>query len=299
MDLDTSSTENRVVVRPVETDNPVEPHKQKETDQKANRNRVSLAMAAMELLLPSTCRMCDRCVRSGEDFCRLCDANLRQSESLMEACCNRCGRPGGLATLDSGMAATESGCLHCRGEKLAFDQCIPLWTYDGFVRSVVVASKYGSQTALADALGRRLGARVLAKIEPADVPDWVTFVPSHLWRRLQRGMGGSRVLASAVTETCLHCWPEIRLLNALTITRRIQKQAWLGEKERAENVRGAFRLRSKLTGRSLPGKLAGKHVLLVDDVITTGATSSEIARTLKESGARRVTVAAVARAFSG
>lgn len=267
-------------------------------DQKARQSRVSLAMAAMELLLPSTCRMCDRCVRPEEDFCRLCDASLGQSESLMESCCDRCGRPGGLATIESGNQPTESGCLHCRQEKLAFDQCVPLWTYDGSVRSVVVASKYGSQTALTDALGRRLGARVLARVDPADVPDWVTFVPSHVWRRLQRGIGGSRVLAASVTEACINSWPKIRLLNALKTTRRIQKQAWLGETERAENVRGAFRLRSTLAGHPLPKKLAGKHVLLVDDVITTGATSGEIARILKESGARRVTVAAIARAFS-
>lgn len=81
-------------------------------------------------------------------------------------------------------------------------------------------------------------------------------------------------------------------------TRRIKKQAWMGEKERISNVRGAFRIRTGFPRRGTADRIAGKHVLLVDDVLTTGATANETARVLKQAGARRVTVAVVARALN-
>ena len=234
----------------------------------------------------------------------------------MRFACPRCGRPGSGKPTEK---AIESDCRFCRREKLHFDRCVALWTYHGIVRNAVVASKYGSQIPLGDALGRRLGRRVLELLvsqttssvvtdsqqttaectEIADCPDIVTAVPSHLWRRIQRGSGGSRVLAIAVAETIGQTFPDVSFGDLLATTRQIKKQAWLGEKDRLANVHGAFRVTTPAWRRRKRPRVSGKHILLVDDVMTTGATASEVARTLKEVGARRVTVAVVARAFSG
>ncbi|MCO8122705.1 hypothetical protein NHH03_13235 [Stieleria sp. TO1_6] len=274
-----------------------------------------LGRQTLELLLPSTCRLCDRCVSPGADFCDACSLQLGSSESLMQFACRRCGRPGAgravvggpqtVASPAPSQPAASTNCLHCKREKLAFDDCVALWTYHGLVRSAVVAAKYGSQTALADALGRRLGQRILDTLDPTGPPDQVTSVPSHLWRRMQRGGGGSRALAAAVARKLASRWPLAASGELLATTRRIQKQAWLGDQQRLDNVRGAFRMKSTRGSlfRWLPPHravdLSGQHVLLIDDVMTTGATSSEIARTLKSAGANRVTVAVVARAYAG
>ncbi|QDV46418.1 DNA utilization protein GntX [Stieleria neptunia] len=283
-----------------------------------------LGRQALELVLPSTCRLCDACIAPERDFCADCRPQLESSEARMRSACLRCGHPGaGPAgsvlpgahpfTLDSAdpqahQAPPLDRCLRCKRETHAFDGCVALWSYDGLVRSAVVAAKYGSQISLADALGRRLARRIRDVIQPpsdatgetaADLPDLITPVPSHLWRRIQRGAGGSRVLARSVTGVLRQGWPDVAYAELLATTRKINKQAWLGEKERIANVRGAFRVWRPRCRTWRRRSLAGKHVLLVDDVMTTGATAGEIARVLKQAGARRVTVAVVARACSG
>ncbi|MEL6106557.1 MAG: double zinc ribbon domain-containing protein [Planctomycetota bacterium] len=244
---------------------------------------------ALEILFPSTCRLCEQNVGPAEDFCRKCRARLAGSEERMKSSCRRCGLPGaGLAALPSDATTAES-CPTCEDKKLAFDRCIALWTYDELVRTAVIAAKYGNRASLADALGRCLGDRCVADLK-SDPADWVTSVPTPLLRRVQRGRGGSPILAEAVTRR-LQKAPDSRvhMRNLLTITRAVKKQALLSEKDRRANIHGAFRvIRQRLVNR--------KHVLLVDDVMTSGATADEIATILKRSGARRVTVAVVARA---
>jgi predicted amidophosphoribosyltransferase len=89
----------------------------------------------------------------------------------------------------------------------------------------------------------------------------------------------------------------VRRKALLRPVRQIQKQAWLSEKERIVNVRGAFRLRRTIGIRNDGASwLAGRHVLVIDDVMTTGATANEIATVLKAAGVSRVTIAVVARA---
>jgi predicted amidophosphoribosyltransferase len=214
---------------------------------------------------------------------------------------------------------------------LHFDGCVALWTYDGLVRNAVIAAKYGSQVALADALGRRLGQRVLQAwelgingsaerpqpararsgpeephgAEETPTPELVTGVPSHLFRRIQRGGGGGSALVASLHRVLRQRWSHCRLADVLTTTRRVKKQALMGESQRTANVRDAFALRRRRwrprTPRRASGhlELAGRHVLLVDDVMTTGATADENARVLKLAGASRVTVAVVARAVGG
>ncbi|MCS7470362.1 double zinc ribbon domain-containing protein [Stieleria sp. ICT_E10.1] len=281
-----------------------------------------LGRQALELVLPSTCRLCDACIAPAKDFCADCRSQLESSESRMRSACLRCGHPGaGPAGANHGESepfAPASApdqqpppldrCPRCKRETYAFDGCIALWSYDGLVRSAVVAAKYGSQISLADALARRLARRIREVIEPqsdatgeagTDIPDLITPVPSHLWRRIQRGAGGSRVLARSVTRALGQGWPNVAYADLLATTRKINKQAWLGEKERIANVNGAF-CASRSPWRPWRRRsLTGKHVLLIDDVITTGATAGENAKVLKQAGARRVTVAVVARACSG
>jgi predicted amidophosphoribosyltransferase len=158
-----------------------------------------------------------------------------------------------------------------------------------------------SRLALADALGRRLGAEVLSRVSTTtgetfsqgDLPNRVTFVPSHISRQMTRGGTSARVIAQGVA-----CVLNTPCEGLIRLTRRIKKQAWLDDTQRIQNVRNAFLPRRQLwMSRRL--SLSNEHIMLVDDVLTTGATANEIARVLKQLGARKVTLAVIARTIRG
>jgi len=105
--------------------------------------------------------------------------------------------------------------------------------------------------------------------------DLITPVPLFWWKRLRRGYNQSLILARIIQQECA-----IPVQNVLVRTRPTKTQTRLTENKRKENVRGAFKVKN--------GGVAGKKILLVDDVMTTGATIRECSRVLKEAGAERV-----------
>ncbi|MEM9588057.1 MAG: phosphoribosyltransferase family protein [Planctomycetota bacterium] len=169
---------------------------------------------------------------------------------------------------------------------------VPLWVYQDDVRDAIVAAKHASHTALADAIGRVLGDRVAQAIEDEDISpvQAVTYVPSHLYRRWQRGGVGARVIADAVAGKLGK-----KAHGLIRANRATRKQAWLTDLERIENVRDAYSAKRGYALAKTP-RIANQHVLLVDDVLTTGATANEVAKVLRGCGADRVTLAVVARA---
>ncbi len=259
--------------------------------------------AVLDLVLPPTCPLCNQPVAKTGDFCSLCELSLTLSEPMMQAACIRCGVPRPQVAgqppapedddqSDSTTSTHDSlpDCVHCRDIAFEFEGVATLWSYQDRVCEAVVAAKYGSQSPLAAALGRRLGTRV-ETIFAGDLPDFVTFVPSHVSRQFSRGGNGNQVIAGAVAESIDR--PHGGLLKT---TRRIKKQAWLDDAGRIENVRGAFSLKKSYALIRSP-EIAKRHVLVVDDVLTTGATANEVARILRVGDARRVSLAVIARAI--
>jgi predicted amidophosphoribosyltransferase len=167
---------------------------------------------------------------------------------------------------------------------------VALWSYQDRVCDAVVAAKYPKNAALADALGRRLGAALLERCGDS-LPDLVTCVPSHLTRRVARGGNGTAVIATAFAQTI-----ERPFRNLLRTTRAIAKQAWLDDQQRLKNVHGAFSVKKRYAFSRTP-EPPNRHILVIDDVLTTGATANEVARVLCGSGVRRVSLAVVARAI--
>ena len=259
----------------------------------------SAASALVDLLLPPACRLCDEPVNSDQYFCHSCRLTLALSEPKMVSACVRCGRPGDINSANSRIQANDSGeipcCSLCEKEKFHFDTVIAKWTYEGRVCDAIIAAKYARQAPLGHALGCLLGERVDASMGD-DLPDVITFVPSSVPRQLSRGgRNGNVAIAEGVQSTLRGNGKIIPLSKVLRTTRSIQKQAWLSDKERRENARGAFAAqKSYAWNRVFP--IFQQHILLVDDVLTTGATSNEVSRVLVEAGARRVTLAVVARA---
>ncbi len=258
--------------------------------------------AVLDLVLPPTCRLCNQPVGREQDFCGPCERSLTLSEPMMQSACHRCGRPRPKtqsATERGGASAAEiESCIQCEREKLAFSRALPLWSYQDRVCEAIVAAKYGHQSPLGAALGQRLGRKLVMTLG-TDLPDLlspglVTFVPSHFTRHFQRGGNGNRAIAEAVCSCLREKNHGVRCRSLLRMTRRIKKQAWLNNEQRHGNVSGAFALKKSYVFAKL---LVDQHILLVDDVLTTGATASEVASVLLAGGARSVTLAVVARAI--
>jgi ComF family protein len=174
-------------------------------------------------------------------------------------------------------------CWDCRSRKLLFRAARTIGPYGDKLRDTVLKMKHAACEPLALAIGHRL-ADVLAQNPLPQPPDLVTPVPIHWLKRLWRGTNPAEAVARAMAKRL-----SLRLANGLLICRRyLQRQSTLTPPERRRNVRGAFRTSSRWN-------IAGNTVLLVDDVMTTGATAQEAARILLAAGAADVFVATVAR----
>ncbi len=233
----------------------------------------------LDLIYPPVCNLCGEALAEEADD--LCDPCRRGLLSDFHSTCPRCA-----ATVGPHSALTDR-CLQCRDESFPFAAAVRLGPYAERWRDAVLRLKHGSGEGLAEALGRlwvRQAATSLKRLQ-AEV---VVPVPLHWWRRFRRGYNQSEALARTLgRELGLPCRP--RWLRRI---RHTPLQTLQSPTARRENVRGAFRARRR-------PELAGRTILLVDDVMTTGSTCREAARALKSAGAGQVVVAVVARAEHG
>ena len=180
-------------------------------------------------------------------------------------------------------AATQgtTRCGACLAERPVFDRARGFGVYEGELRRLVHLLKYDRMLPLAKPLARKM-ATVL---EALPVPDLVVPVPLYRVRRWRRGFNQALALSEELgREAAIRCEASV-----LRRTRATQPQAGLSYAERKRNVAGAFVVRK-------PDRVANKTVLVVDDVMTTGATLDACARALKKAGARSVLGLTVARA---
>ncbi|MGH9542305.1 MAG: ComF family protein [Terriglobales bacterium] len=201
--------------------------------------------------------------------CALC---LARTESIAtEDFCPGCGRSA---------AAGEPLCLECRFDPPEYDSAYCAAHYRRVPRALVHLLKYERVRTVAPWMAAALDTAKL----PVSGVDLVVPVPLGPGRGRRRGFNQSEAIARHLARR--RGW---RLAaRALARRRETLPQAGLSAEERKENVRGAFRARAEL--------VAGRRVLLVDDVLTTGATARACAVALKSAGARAVRVAAFARA---
>jgi ComF family protein len=242
------------------------------------RTAARFAAAGLNLLFPPRCLWCQADLPPSQDGLLVCaDCRLLLAPKLWP-CCPRCGAAGGAEGEPSG------GCRLCRGRPLKFDAVVTLGAYDPGLRKVVLRMKRRSGEALSAAMGRLLALRrgpQLAELSGGLIVP----VPMYWTRRLVRGTNSPEIVANYLGRSLgVPVVPRV-----LSRCRNTLPQASLSPRERFRNVRGAFRVRAGY-------HLAGLRVLLVDDILTTGATCSEAAKVLKQAGAILVAAVVVARA---
>lgn len=183
-------------------------------------------------------------------------------------------------------------CTHCRKDtdsyisgkdRISFvASSTVLWYYEGKVRESLLRFKFSGRRSYANAYGRLLAVKLLPRQEEIDL---ITWVPISKARRRRRGYDQCALLARALAKEL-----DTPAVCTLKKIRNNQVQSRLGDASaRKANVLGVYRSTD-------PGLFRGKRILLIDDIITTGATLSEAARVLVTDGAATVSGAAVAAA---
>jgi ComF family protein len=243
------------------------------------RGLAACGHAVDDLIFPWTCLLCGS---EGPGLrgplCPPCRAELMEAAAPAgNPTCPRCALPVGP------FADLRGGCAKCRGHSLGFDAALALGTYEGPMRDLCLHLKHERNAWLAPWLCDLLAEARRAEFARLPGDAWVVPVPLHWWRRLRRGYNQAEALAGGLARRL-----ELRVHHPLTRIKATDRLARKGVTERMEALRGAFHARRD------PG-LRGRTVLLVDDILTTGATSGAAARALKKVGARRVVVAVLAR----
>lgn len=233
-----------------------------------------LARGFRELAFPSVCACCGTATTgSSGHFCSGCAIDLTCDKATT---CPRCSSSVGMFT------ATAAGCPRCRDDRFHFESSFRLGHYEGPLRNVILRMKQPGGDILAECMGQLWAAQAESRLRQAGA-DVVLPVPLHWWRQWRRGHNQSEALAHAIAaRLSLPC--PARWLRRIRAT---PHQTGLSGAERRQSLRGAF-------GAGRMADLKGKSILLIDDVMTTGATASEAARALKEAGALRVVVGVLA-----
>ena len=207
----------------------------------------------------------------------MCDACLGRPEPFVaEYFCRDCGT----AFLNAFPLDLNGRCGLCRAGARGFNTAYCFGAYEGALRDLIHLLKYQGMHPLARPLGG-----LLAKAIPIDAAfDLAVPMPLYWTRRWRRGFNQALLLAREVARR-----RGLPLARAVRRVRDTRSQTGLSPAQRRENVAGAFRV-------SRPASVRGKRILLIDDVMTTGATGAACALALGRAGARSVTLATLARA---
>ena len=220
-------------------------------------------LALADLFFPQRCIGCER--RASDLLCQDCFEALPHVGSPV---CARCGTPTAFETFV---------CDECKGVDFGFESARAPLRYEGVGEEIVHALKYRGYTRVVERLAAPLMLEVLDRGERFDA---VVPVPLHRSRLRRRGFNQAELLARGLAAGL-----NAPVSDKLRSVRRTRDQVELSAAERRANVEGAFATRERVRGK----------ILLVDDVFTTGATTSECAETLLAGGAQEVHVLSMCR----
>lgn len=238
--------------------------------------------ALLDALFPPRCQQCGK---TGAVLCADCLATASAPEPPL---CPRCGR-----SLGPGNREDAAACLTCasgRGPN-ALSALRIAAVYEGVVRDAVIALKYRGQRRMAEPLGDLLAAELHAAMQQGARADLLVPVPLHVQRQSQRGFNQAELLAR-------RCSARLGIpvaAHLLLRQRATSPQVGLSLAERHTNIAGAFALASQHART----RVAGRHLVLIDDVSTTGSTLDAAAEALRAAGPASILGLAVSRPTLG
>jgi len=233
--------------------------------------------SVLDVVLPPRCLGCGDGVDRQGALCAACWSEL---SFITPPLCRICGLPLPYAAVGDGL------CEPCLDEPPVYDMARAALRYDGIARRLILGFKHGERIEAARTLATWM-AQAAGSLLEAEV---VAPVPLHRWRLLKRGYNQSALLAGLIAASA-----GLRFAPALLIKKHATRsQQGLGAGDRRHNVTAAL----FAPGRHQTGMIEGRRILLVDDVLTTGATANACAQALGRAGAASVNVLTLARVAS-
>lgn len=232
--------------------------------------------ACVDLVFPLKCAACRRKIQPDAEIplCAACTAAIGRNHPPF---CRKCGR-----TVDRKALNRGGVCSGCRRKDTHFDRAYSPFLYEGPVKALVHELKYRGKDRLGLTLGRLMAGFIREYALNFDFIDYIVPIPLHPVKLREREFNQASLLAHAIAAALEK--PVVD--DALARRRATRTQTDLRHDQRYRNVAGAF----------IPGKhpVRRGNILLIDDVLTTGATASEAAKTLKDTGAGTVIVLTLA-----
>ncbi len=234
-----------------------------------------LAQKLLNFFLPPVCPLCRTLVSQNKTVCAPC---WSQIHFISTPYCPQCAKP-----FDFGSATNDLKCGKCLAKSPAFSATRAVFKYDDFSRKFILSFKHHNAIHFGPLLAQWMHTHSQDILRDA---DFLIPVPLHWTRLLKRGYNQAAILSKEISK--LSKVPtKLKVLNRI---KRTPTQGSLTPKQRQDNVRGAFHVPA-----SACPKIQGKTLVLIDDVITTGATLDACAKTLIKAGAKEIRVISAAR----
>ena len=230
----------------------------------------------LDLLFPPSCLACAAAIEETTEGMHLCRTCFGQLPIVEGAVCRRC------AERVPDLPGDVDDCGHCREERLRFDRALAWGQYEGLLGELLVKMKHDRSERLARMFGHKLWETYGSDLQEADF-NAVFAVPMHPWRRIRRGTNPPAVMAKIMGQEL-----GVPVMRGVLCRRKSLPQKGLSRKARFRNMNNEMWTKAGY-------HLEAFRVLLIDDILTTGATCSEAARALKRAGAAEVTVLVVGR----
>jgi ComF family protein len=244
---------------------------------------MELAQKILSSLFPSRCILCRKTVDRQQinpdiEICIKCESKL----PINTRYCQRCALPLPDDLAGDNFSTNICGC--CIKKSPAFDYSYSLFRYETESITLVHQLKFGGKISYARSISELLSEKLQLEVnKTSNKPDCLLPVPLHNSRLRQRGFNQSIEICHVIAKKLnipIECKAMIRV-------KQTTAQTGLDAKQRQKNIKGAF---------ELSGKINYKHILIVDDVVTTGSTVNELAILLKKNGVQQVGVLSIARA---
>ncbi|MHA3773167.1 ComF family protein [Verrucomicrobiota bacterium sgz303538] len=230
--------------------------------------------ALLSLLYPPHCATCQKDTEAGVHLCTECAKGARRIKAPY---CQHCSQPF------DGAITGSFVCSNCTDREFHFECAVAPFLSRGVVREFIHRFKYNRHFHLRHQLSEWMELGLADERLLQVIPDALVPVPLHSARQREREFNQAEVLASLLSKRT-----GIPVSHCLERTRYTTTQTRLDRLKRIENLRGAFSVRHTST-------VTGRHLILIDDVFTTGSTVEECARVLRAAGAASVRVLTVAR----
>jgi len=229
--------------------------------------------------IPSSCVLCNAGVKRNISLCHACEADL----PIISHACKACGIP---------LEETQSVCGQCLNSMPDVDYSISLFHYESPIDYLITKLKFSHKLSHAKILGSLLKHHLIAlnNNQQYSYPEAIIPVPLHKKRLIKRGFNQSLEIAKELTQALkipIHN-------NVVQRDKATRAQSELDLKQRKRNIKGCFKLINK--NEMMP---VYSHIVIIDDVVTTGATTNELAKLLKQAGIKKVGVWSIARAVLG